>query len=68
MVELQELKQRLADAYDPDELVDLLDLSSEDIIEKFEDRVADMHDYLVEDAAVGDPEDGIEEDEEPPPF
>ena len=36
---LEELKERLVDQYDPDEIVELLDLSTEQIVEAFEDLV-----------------------------
>ena len=36
---LEELKERLVAQYDPDEIVELLDLSTEQIVEAFEDLV-----------------------------
>ena len=38
-VQIEILKQRIVDMYDPDELVDILHLSSTDIVEAFEDVV-----------------------------
>lgn len=36
---LAEVRQRLLDAYDPDDLVDILDISSEDILDRFQDKL-----------------------------
>ena len=43
-----ELKQRLIEQTDPDILVELLDLSSEDIAEAFSDNIEERFDKLME--------------------
>ena len=43
-----ELKQRLIEQTDPDILVELLDLSSEDIAEAFSDKIEERFDQLME--------------------
>ena len=42
----QDLKQRLMERADPDVLVELLDLSSEDIVNAFQDQIEDRFDQL----------------------
>lgn len=37
MITIPELKLRIIDNYDPDLVVELLDLSTEDILDRFED-------------------------------
>ena len=44
---LSELKAVLVD-YDPTELVDKLDITSDDIVDRFDDRIEDKFDELVE--------------------
>jgi len=41
MVTLQEFKEQLIELYDPDELVDILSISSEDLVEMFPDKVVE---------------------------
>ena len=36
---LEELKEKLMDNYDPDDLLEFLELSSEEILDRFEDKV-----------------------------
>ena len=45
---LDELMERLAERLDPEELCDLLQLSSEDIVGAFEDRIKENFDKLEE--------------------
>jgi len=33
------LRQRLIDGYDPDGIVDILDISSEELLDRFEDKL-----------------------------
>jgi hypothetical protein len=40
-MELNEVKRALADAYDADELVDVLKIEAWEILERFEDKVID---------------------------
>lgn len=39
MISLEQLKDRIRDKYDPDELVDLLEITNEDIFHYFEHRI-----------------------------
>ena len=48
MLTLEELKERVAVSIDPDLLVELLDLSSEDILDRFED-ILEQRRYKFED-------------------
>jgi hypothetical protein len=36
---LEELKEKLMENYDPDDLLEFLELSSEEILDRFEDKV-----------------------------
>lgn len=52
-MDIEVIKARLADMYDPDALVDILEISVEDIVDAFEDRVRSRIDdlfYREEDA------------------
>ena len=52
-----ELKQRLIEQTDPDVLVELLDLSSEDIAEAFSDRIEARFDFLIGEYFTSDEDD-----------
>jgi hypothetical protein len=39
MITFYELKDKLLQTKDPDELVELLDISSEELLDKFEDKI-----------------------------
>lgn len=41
-IDLQSMKERLAEKFDPDYLVDILRLSSMEILDAFEDRLIEM--------------------------
>lgn len=41
MVSLEDVRQQLLDAYDPDEIVDVLNISTEEILDRFEDKVVE---------------------------
>ena len=43
---LPELKERLAQRYDVVTLLELLDVTSEELLEAFQDRVSDRMEYL----------------------
>lgn len=49
---LEELKERLLRLYDPDDLLEALQISSEDILDRFEDKllknIEEFHDDLEE--------------------
>jgi hypothetical protein len=42
---LEELKERLVQRYDTLELLELLGITSEELVEAFEDRIADRNEY-----------------------
>lgn len=51
-ITLQQLVQRMIDRFDPDDIVDMLDISTEELLDKFIDKVADKYetfDWLEED-------------------
>jgi hypothetical protein len=43
---LEELKEKLMDNYDPDDLLEFLELSSEEILDRFEDKVIKRFEQL----------------------
>lgn len=45
---LEELKQHLARALNEVELLEVLEITAEDIVERFPDLVEDKFDYLIE--------------------
>ena len=45
---LNELKERVAQEYDPSILVEILDISSEEILIEFEDKLMDRREEFVE--------------------
>ena len=45
---LYELKYKLSHALDEIELLEVLDLSTEDLVERFEDVIIEKFDYLAE--------------------
>ena len=42
MLTLDELMEKIADHYDPDLIVDILEITSEELMIHFDDKVADM--------------------------
>jgi hypothetical protein len=48
MLTLTEIETILIEHYTPGELCDLLELSSEDIVDQFSFRVAERHDEILE--------------------
>jgi hypothetical protein len=48
MLTLEELKSRLADNYDEITILEVLHISSEDLVERFEDRVEKYFDRLAD--------------------
>ena len=53
MTSLQDYKEQLKEE-DQVELIDLLDISSEDIVDRFDDRVEDKYDELQDDDETED--------------
>jgi len=45
---LEEIKERLLKTYDPDDLLEALEITSEDILERFEDRLINRFDRFEE--------------------
>jgi hypothetical protein len=45
---IEELKEKLLQQYDADILVELLDLSAEELLERFTDRVEELYVPLLE--------------------
>ena len=43
---MEEIKERLVQRYDPDDLVESLDLSSEEILDRFEDKLINKLEYF----------------------
>lgn len=58
MIEFEEYTRTLVDAYDPDEVVGVLNLTTEEIVEAFRDRVFDVYKDTMEDISDGESEDG----------
>lgn len=47
-VTIRELQERLAERYDPDEIVEVLDITSDELVEAFPDKVEEHYDELVQ--------------------
>lgn len=45
---LEEIKERLLETMDPDELLEVLQITSEDILDRFEDRLISRIEVLEE--------------------
>lgn len=43
---LDELREKLLDNYDPDDIISALDISSEELLDRFEDKLIDKLDKL----------------------
>jgi len=48
MITLEELIDRLGNQYDPEQIVELLELNSREIAERFDDRILELWDELEE--------------------
>lgn len=48
-VTLEELKQKLKDHVDETTLLEILDINSDELVERFEDKIDDRFDKLVRD-------------------
>lgn len=44
---LEEIKEYLIDNYDPDYLIELLDISSKEIVENFVDKIEENYEQIV---------------------
>lgn len=47
-VTLPELKQKLIEMYDEVSLLEILQISTDDIVERFDDRIEEKYDDLIE--------------------
>ena len=45
---LEEIKERLLRFYDPDDLLEALQISSEEILDRFEDKLINRFDFFEE--------------------
>ena len=48
MFTLEELKEKIVETYDPDLLVDLLKLTTKELVEAFTDQIEEMADFFEE--------------------
>ena len=44
---LHELRARLAQEFDPDTILELLNITSEELVEAFSDRIEEQYDKLI---------------------
>ena len=58
-ITLTDLKQRLLERVDPNEVVELLEISTEELVNVFSDKIEERYDILVSDLY-----DEIEEEDE----
>ncbi len=58
MCDMNEIIQWFEDRYDPDELVDLLEISTAELVRKFYDRAKD---YKLDEQGGGEEEEAFEE-------
>jgi hypothetical protein len=56
MLTLEELKDRLAHRFDEVTLMERLDISSEELVQAFSDKIEELYDELVEDVMDEDEE------------
>ena len=54
MVTFEEYKEQLIELYDPDELVDILNISIEELVDRFEDKIVIKFESEI-DPMVNDP-------------
>lgn len=47
MVTLEQYKEQLSEIYNPDELVDVLNISTDELLERFHDKVVDKFDREI---------------------
>jgi len=55
-VTLPELKQKLIEMYDEVSLLEILQISAEDIVERFDDRIEEKYDDLIEELEEEEPD------------
>jgi len=51
---LEEIKERIVKLYDPDDIVEALELNTEELLDAFEDKLADNIDKFNGDLEDGD--------------
>jgi rRNA maturation endonuclease Nob1 len=57
MLTLEELKDRLAHRFDEVTLMERLDISSEELVQAFSDKIEELYDELVEEVTEDEEED-----------
>ena len=60
-VTLVDLQQRLRERYSPDDIVELLDITSEDLTDRFLEHIEERFDYLVKELDMEEQEDDNED-------
>jgi hypothetical protein len=51
MLTVQEVKERILKSQDADDILMLLDISAEELLDRFEDKIEERHDRLCKDFA-----------------
>ena len=59
---MDEIREKILDRYDPDDLIDLLELSSEELLDRFEDKLINRLE-MFEEELQDDTRPDTEEDE-----
>ena len=60
---MDEIREKILDRYDPDDLIDLLELTSEEILDRFEDKLINRLEMFEEELQDDARPDTDEEDE-----
>ena len=60
---MDEIREKILDRYDPDDLIDLLELTSEEILDRFEDKLINRLEQFEEELQDDARPDTDEEDE-----
>ena len=60
---MDEIREKILDRYDPDDLIDLLELTSEELLDRFEDKLINRLEQFEEELQDDARPDTDEEDE-----
>jgi hypothetical protein len=60
---MDEIREKILDRYDPDDLIDFLELTSEEILDRFEDKLINRLEMFEEELQDDTRPDTDEEDE-----
>ena len=60
---MDEIREKILDRYDPDDLIDFLELTSEEILDRFEDKLINRLEMFEEELKDGTRPDTDEENE-----